>query len=432
MTTTLNRTLAPSYKSIDSYVLPEAVSTKLYNGIPFHTILSGTQPVIRIELIFKAGNWFEPSFGCAHFVSKMLSEGTSKHTAREIQDIFAYYGAFPEFNSGMDHSSVTVYTLSKHLEALLPLIHEIVSDSVFPEKELESVKNITLQSLKVNKEKTAFLAGSKFRELLFGTEHPYGYFLSEEAIEAVTTHTLQDFYKKNYTIHNCEIIISGSGDVDFTTLVNKYLGSDNWGKKDTLPYKGKDFPPVHFSKRELITKDAAVQSSIRMGRKLFSITHPDYFNLYCLNEIFGGYFGSRLMQNIREDKGYTYGINSNLVTYKNEGYFVIGTDVKREFTKHTIEEIYKEMKRMKEEKVPAVELETVRNYMLGSFVNSITTPFAVADKFKTVHFNGIGYEFYKNYFNTLKNVNPDTLIATANKYFDENSMTESIAGGLTL
>ncbi len=429
---TLDRTQAPSYKNIDSYILPEAVSGKLDNGIPLHLILSGTQPVVRIELVFKGGNWYEPTFGCAHFVTKMLSEGTSKHTAKEIQDLFAYYGAFPEFNSGMDHASVTLYTLSKHLEALLPLIHELVSESVFPEKELESAKNITLQGLKVNKEKTAFLAGSKFRELLFGAEHPYGYFLSEEAIGNVGIPTLLDFYKKNYTVRNCEIVVSGAGDIDFAKLINTYLGADNWGKTDSLPYKGKSFSAVNFSKREFQEKEAAVQSSIRMGRKLFSISHPDYFNLYCLNEIFGGYFGSRLMQNIREDKGYTYGINSNLVTYKNEGYFVIGTDVKREFTLHTVDEVYKEMKRMKEEKVSAEELETVRNYMLGSFVNSITTPFAVADKFKTIHFNGLGYDFYKNYFNTLKNISPETLMATANKYFDENSMTESIAGGLTV
>lgn len=428
--TTLDRTIVPSYKNIDSYILPEAVSGKLDNGIPLHLILSGTQPVVRIELIFKSGNWYEPSFGCAHFAAKMLSEGTKNFTAKEIQDKFAYYGAFTEFNSGMDMSSVTVYSLSKHLEVLLPLIYEIISESIFPEKELESAKNITLQGLKVNKEKTAFIAGSKLREMLFGTEHPYGYFLSEQAIESIQANALQDYYKKNYTTNNCEIVISGNGEVDFAALTNKYLGQGNWGKSDALPNKGKTQSAVHFTKRELAIKEAAVQSSIRMGKKMFTVSHPDYFNFYCLNEIFGGYFGSRLMQNIREDKGYTYGINSNIVTNKNEGYFVIGTDVKREFTQQSVDEVYKEMKRMKEELVSDNELETVRNYMLGSFVNSITTPFAVADKFKTVHFNGLGYDFYKNYFNTLKNVNAAILMATANKYFDENSMSESIAGGI--
>ena len=428
--TTLDRTIAPAYKNIDSYILPEAVSGKLDNGIPLHLILSGTQPVVRIELIFKSGNWYEPSFGCAHFASKMLSEGTTNFTAKEIQEKFAYYGAFTEFNSGMDTACVTVYALSKHLEVLLPLIYEIVSESIFPEKELESVKNITLQGLKVNKEKTAFIAGCKFREMLFGSEHPYGYFLSEEGVENIHANALHDFYKKNYTTNNCEIVISGNGEEDFAALVNKHLGQGNWGKSDHLPNKGKMHSDTHFLKRELTVKESAVQSSIRMGKKMFTVSHPDYFNFYCLNEIFGGYFGSRLMQNIREDKGYTYGINSNIVTNLHGGYFVIGTDVKKEFTQQAIDEVYKEMKRMKEELVPDNELQTVRNYMLGSFVNSIATPFAVADKFKTIHFNGLGYDFYKNYFNTLKNISADTLMATANKYFDENSMSESIAGRL--
>ncbi len=429
-TTTLNRTTPPLFKNIDVYSLPEAVSVKLDNGIPLHLILSGTQPVIRLELIFKSGNWYEPSFGCAHFAARMLPEGTLNYSAKTIQDKFASYGAFTEFNSGMDMSSITVYTLSKHLEALLPLVYELVSGANFPEKELESAKNISLQGLKVNKEKTAFLAGSKFREVLFGAEHPYGYVLSEASIEGVQANLLQDFYKKNYTTNNCEIVVSGNGDLDFASLINKYLGKDNWGKSDSLPNRGKIQSSVYFTKREFVAKESAVQSSIRVGKKMFTISHPDYFNFYCLNELFGGYFGSRLMQNIREDKGYTYGISASIVTNKNEGYFVIGADVKREFTQQAIDEVYKEMKIMKEERVSDNELETVRNYMLGSFVNSIATPFAVADKFKTIHFSGLGYDFYKNYFNTLKNINADTLMAVANKYFDENSMTESIAGGL--
>ncbi|HSZ25126.1 MAG TPA: pitrilysin family protein, partial [Cytophagaceae bacterium] len=347
----LDRTLVPPYKSIDSYILPEAVSSTLDNGIPLHLIISGTQPVVRLELIFKSGNWYEPALGCAHFAAKMLSEGTTHFTAKEIQDKFAYYGAFPEFNSGMDLASVTIYTLSKYLEDLLPLIYEIVSESVFPEKELENAKNITLQGLKVNKEKTAFLAGVKFREMLFGPNHPYGYFLSDKAIEAVQSNVLLDFYQKNYTSKNCEIVISGSGEIDFAALTNKYLGTTHWGKADTIPYSGNQQSEVPFSKREFLPKEEVVQSSIRMGKKLFTISHPHYFNFYCLNELFGGYFGSRLMQNIREDKGYTYGISSNLVTYNREGYFVIGTDTKKEFTQQTLDEIYKEMKKMREEKV---------------------------------------------------------------------------------
>jgi zinc protease len=430
--TTLDRTQPPVYKNIDSYILPEAVSGKLDNGIPLHLILSGTQPVVRLEIVFKSGNWYEPFSGCAHFAARMLSEGTSGHTARQIQEKFAYYGAFPEFSAGMDRASVTIYTMAKHLEALLPLVYEILSESLYPEEELENAKNIALQGLKINKEKTAFVAGSKFREMLFGNEHPYGRFLGEKEIEGVQRAALLEFYKKSYTIKNCDIIISGGGDVEVEKLVNKYLGQDNWGKVDLLPHYGKDYNPdaVHSMKREISAKADALQSSIRMGRKLFTMSHPDYFNLYCLNEILGGYFGSRLMQNIREDKGYTYGISSSVVTYQNEGYLVIGTDVKREFTEHTIEEVYKEMKLLREEKVSADELESVRNYMLGSFVNSITTPFAVADKFKTVYFSGLGYDFYKNYFQTLQTINPEILMATANKYFDEHYILESIAGGV--
>jgi len=426
--TTLDRTITPAFKEIDSYILPEGQSSKLDNGIPFHIISTGTQPVVRIELVFNAGNFYEPEFGIAHFTAKMLAEGTKSKSAKEIQERFAFFGAFPEFTAGLDKATVTLYTLTKHLEAILPLLFELVSEATFPEAELEKQKNITLQGLRVNKEKTSFLAGSKFKGMLFGEAHPYGYSLSEEHIQHINHQTLVDFYNKSYTIKNCEIIIAGAGDLDFQEITNRLFGKNNWGKTDSTPYTGKKHSTSLFKKREAIHKENAVQSSIRMGKKMFPITHPDYFNFYFLNEIFGGYFGSRLMQNIREDKGYTYGISSNIITNIEEGYFVIGSDVKKEFTQQTIDEIYKEIKKIKEEKISANELESVRNYMLGSFVNSITTPFSIADKFKTIHFNGLGYDFYKNYFNTIRSINPETVINTAQKYLSEESMIEVTAG----
>jgi zinc protease len=424
----LDRTIAPGYKEIDTYVLPEANTIKLDNGIPLHFIQSGLQPAVRLELIFKGGNWYEPVPGCAHFAIKMLAEGTTSKSAKEIQEMFAYYGAFPEFSSGMDHASITVYALSKHLQHLLPLLVELVSEATFPENELDALKNISRQTLKVNQEKTAFLAGSKYRELLFGATHPYGYFLSDEAIEAVQSTALSDFYNKNFTTTTCEIVLSGGFEEGVEKLINNTLGTGKWGKADKHPFTGKEHTLPAFTKQVVIEKADALQSSIRMGRKMFTLDHPDYSQMYCLNELFGGYFGSRLMQNIREEKGYTYGISSNLVHYKKEGYWVIGTDVKKEFATQTLEEIYKEMRKLREEKIESSELETVRNYMLGSFVNSINTPFAIADKFKTIHFNGLDYGFYRHYFKTLQSITADSLHALAVKYFDENAMTEVIAG----
>ena len=423
----IDRTVAPASQKIDSYILPHASTVQLDKGMNLHTLLLGTQDVIRLEVIFKAGNWYEEQTGLAHFTSKMLGEGTSKNSAKDIQDKFAFYGAFMELNSGMDNASITIYTLSKYLDHILPLIYELFSDAQFPENELENMRNITLQGLKVNMEKTAFLAGTRFRELLFGAEHPYGRFLSEEAINKIEVKDLKSFYQKHYTSGSFDIFISGNGKEDFEKSIRSHFKRNT---NETISAPGKIDSAPFSKQREVIEKEGSMQSSIRMGKKLFTINHEDYYKVYFLNEILGGYFGSRLMQNIREDKGYTYGIHSSVVTHKSDGYFVIGTDVKREFTQQTIDEIYKEIRRLKTEKVGAEELENVRNYMLGSFVNSISTPFAIADKFKTIYLNGMDYSFYEKYFNTISTMSSTDLFETAQKYFQEEQLLEVVAGGI--
>jgi zinc protease len=426
--TVLDRTIGPSFQKISDYTLPEAKTMALDNGIPLHLVLSGTQPVVRLEIIFKTGSWDDTRPGLAQFTAKMLTEGTQRHTSKKIQEKIAYYGAFIEVSAGMSTSILTLYTLSKHLESLLPLLYELVALSAFPEEELKNAQNIAIQGLKVNLEKTAFIAGNTFRELLFGSSHPYGHFLTEEEISVITVASLQACYKKQFTPANCELIVAGNGDEDFHALLNTYLGQDFWGKADGLVQTKEINAIAPFQKRVVTQKKGALQSSIRMGKKLFTNAHPDYFNMYFLNEVLGGYFGSRLMQNIREDKGYTYGINSSLVNYRYEGYLVIGTDVKKEVTEQTIEEVYKEIKLLRSEPVSDNEMETVRNYMLGTFVNSISNPFAIADKFKTIRFNGLEYSFYRQYFDTIKNISAETILTTATKYLDENSISESIAG----
>jgi predicted Zn-dependent peptidase len=168
-----------------------------------------------------------------------------------------------------------------------------------------------------------------------------------------------------------------------------------------------------------------------MGRKLFTRSHPDYFKMMVLNEILGGYFGSRLMRNIREEKGLTYGISSNLFTLQKEGYLLIGTDVKREFTSLTIEEVYKEMNILRTEPVGEEELETVKNYMAGSFAGSLSTPFALADHFKAIYFDGLTYDFYEHYIENILNTSAQQLQDLANQYLTDNSMLVVIAGLVT-
>ena len=308
----------------------------------------------------------------------------------------------------------------------MPFIKSLLTESIFPEEQLIKMKQIQNQGIQVNLEKTAYLAGVAFREALFNSNHPYGKQLDLDVIEALNQEDLIAFFKKELLNKPCDIILTGGFSKESISIIENLFGTVSV----ELPFQKVPLPAVQKPAREtVIEKEGSVQSSIRYGRMLFNHTHNDYFDAYILNEILGGYFGSRLMQNIREEKGYTYGIHSSIVVLQEGGYFVIGTDVKRDFTKNTIEEIEKELQILIDIPVSENELETVKSFMLGSFVGDIQTPFSIADKYKTIFFHGLGYDYYDRFFARIQSITAADIQAIAKKYFAPAEMSYVVAGG---
>ncbi|MEM8895618.1 MAG: pitrilysin family protein, partial [Bacteroidota bacterium] len=404
--------------------LQEAQAIKLANGLPLYYIASGQLPVIRVEIIFKSGAYYEQSNGQSFFAAKLLAEGTAELTSQQIASKFDYYGSFIEINPGLDHVSVVVYTLSKHLKPVMALLSDVLTNATFPEKELQIQKRIKKQSIKINLEKTSTVASRKIRESIFGNDHPYGKSLEESDVDLITRKSLQE-YKNSRLFNHPTIIVSGGIEDHDLRVLDRYfstLGFSQFEQSPKTVRKPKDDV-------EVIEKEGALQSSIRMARRSIPKDHEDYFGLVVLNEVFGGYFGSRLMKNIREDKGYTYGIHSSLVHLITDQMMMIGTDVNREFTQSTIDEINKEMEVLRNEPVSEGELSSVKNYMLGSFLSSINTPFSLADKFKGIHFQNLGYSFYDDYVDQIKAMDSDTLMTLANKYLNPKEFSAIVVGG---
>lgn len=419
----LDRNKAPSSIPVKSVNIIKAESLMLRNGVPVHIIRVVNQPVFKIEIVLKASKWNEPQNGVSSFAIKMLSEGTIKKSASQIADYVDGLGGFLEINPGLDYSSISIYALSKHFTLIVQLLSELLYESVFPVAELDTMKNIKIQSLKVDDEKSNLVASRVFRENLFGKYHPYGQDLKANDVEKVDRPLLQ-YYHQSSIISDLEIILCGDVPSEMKSLENAFNRKSN----------EKALPPIHIMPESnkglvVVEKKDALQSSIRMGCRLFTKRHPDYLPMLVVNEILGGYFGSRLMKNIREQKGYTYGISSSLANMKHMGYFVIGTDVKKEFTQSTLDEIYKEIEILKSIPVSADELETVKNYMAGSLLASINTPFALADKFKSIHFHGLSYKFYQDYLEMLNTISPNQIRDLANKHLRKENMTEVVVGG---
>ena len=421
----IDRAVAPVYGEVENIELIRAKPLVLANGLKLFSIDGGEQDLVRIEFIFSNTNYDSAKPLQTFATNTMLNDGTSELSSTQIADKIDYYGAFLQTEYANDHSTVILFTLNKHLANTLPIVKAIISDSIFPQVELDTLIRNQKQKLSVSLEKNDFLSRKTFSHVLFG-DTLYGYDIAATDYDKLSRDQLNTYFKLAYQPKNCTVIISGKVNEDTITLIDKYFGSD-WN--NSIDVKENEFKFTMGSGQEHFLERAdALQSAIRIGQVSINRKHADFPGLQVLNTILGGYFGSRLMANIREDKGFTYGIGSALVSLKNTGYFFIASEVGAEVCSATLTEIEKEITLLKEQPVTEGELALVRNYMLGSMLGSLENALSHADKFKNVYFSGLDYDYYKNYINTVRNIGPEELQALANQYLNFNSFEKVIVG----
>ncbi|MEO8146698.1 MAG: pitrilysin family protein [Bacteroidia bacterium] len=422
------RTTPPSLQQLEKIKIIEAKKIALDNGIPVYSINAGVQDVAKLMFIFPAGDVYHPEGVIASASSHLIDDGTSTKSAAQIAETFDFYGASIECENDFHQGTITLYTLNKFLEPTLDLILEIIGSPAYSEAEVENYVNRNVQQLLVSDEKVDYLARKNFRAALFGN-HPYGHTAEVEDYKKLNGSDLKKFASAHYNFANCQIIISGKVSDEQLNLLNKKIGSLSLSKKNEIkPESGleKIAPQPLIKKR--IAKENAVQAAIRIGKVMVTRTHPDYKKLLLLNTVLGGYFGSRLMSNIREDKGYTYGIGSTLVANPFAGNLVIGTEVGVNVCNNALEEIYKEIDILTKEPIPVEELAVVKNYITGSFLKSLDGPFELAQRFHTLLTFGLGYNYYYDYLEAIKNATSEELMVLAQKYFKQDSFTEIVVG----
>ena len=421
----LNRTLAPESKQIDQIYFIEPLRQQLDNGIPVFTINAGKQELVRIEFIFDNVNW-DPSKPLeAVATSHLVNNGTAKLTAKDIADQVDYYGAFLQTEYGADQTAIKLYTLNKHLAAVLPILRSILTESIFPEQEVAIFAQNQKQSLQVSLQKNDYLARKTFANALFG-ETTYGSNIDEADYDRLQRENLLAYYKSAYKPGNCTIIVAGKfGEAEYS-LLNKVIGAD-WDNDTPSSINQFSFAG-NGGETLIIEKPEALQSAIRMGTLGITRKHKDFAGFQVLNCLLGGYFGSRLMANIREDKGYTYGIGSAVTSLRDAGYFFIATEVGADVCASALQEIENEINMLKSEPVPGEELNLVRNYMLGSMLGSLENAFSHADKFKNVYFSGLDHRYYADYIQTVKNITPEELQQLANEYLDTDRFIKVVVG----
>jgi len=420
----LIRSLAPPVYPVTSFQLPTAQITTFSNGAKLHVLKGSSQPVIKFEIIFKAGKRYETKKGVSYLAAKMLLEGSEKYSAKEIADKIAFYGASLECNQGFDHSSLTLYCLSKHFKDIFPLIVEIVNNSTIPVQELELLKTRTIQNIAIEKERNSYLATSLLTKNIYGEHHPYVTGQEEVDVDSINRDDILAFIENSYRTEAAIYFLTG--DITKEQEDRIQLAFD---KTFINNLTAETFDVPQSSERNLfLEKSDKLQSSIRIGSSWPLMQHPDYPKLALLNKILGGYFGSRLMKNIREEKGFTYGISSALSPKEKDTLFYIGTDINYQNTDETIQEIKKEITKLQEELISTEELETVKNYTIGKFINETTTIFDQSEKYKNTVLKGLPNNYYSIYLHSLRNSSPTEILNLAGLYFDLTKLHYVVVG----
>lgn len=423
----LNRKNSPEILTADRLNIIEAEKTNLSNGIPVYSINAGKQELVKIEFLFKAGTIFNQNPLIADITNSMLDEGTANYESKKIAEEIDFYGAFLRLNTGKHTASITVYTLNKYLDEVLNIISEIITKPVFPDKELAVILNNEYQSYRIQREKTENIASEKFWESIFGANTSYGRTIKEADFKNITSASLSEFHRKAYNLKDMQIIISGNISDNHYKVLQKYFGSSITATGINTFSPNFNFAPIK-EKQVLEEKAGAVQTSIRIGKMSIKKNHYDYIKLSITNMILGGYFGSRLMTNIREDKGYTYGIYSSSGSLINSGYFLIQAETGKEFYQKAVDEIFKELKLLRTELVSSEELKRVKNYIIGNFITDFDGAFALSTVFKSILSHNLTYDYYYKFFDTVKNITSQEIQETANKYLQPDDMKIVAAG----
>ena len=420
----LDRTIQPPFRIPDRLDIPTAQTVTLSNGIRLWTIHAGTQPLIRLSLVFRAGTRYQSAAFTASAALNLMSEGTARYTAAQIAELFDFYGIYYDTSIDRDYAVVTVSCLSRFLPKTLEILGEILFEPQFPPRELEIYASKRKQQLLIEREKPSYQARELFSQGLFGADHPYGRSSAAAEYDALTTDLLRNFYETYYTGGNLFAVVSGDLPTAHVETIRAFL--DRFTA--TVPPADPGVPPTHSTPLLREKRDGALQSSIRIGKVLFPKGHPDFNGMQVAATVLGGYFGSRLVKNLREEKGYTYGIYSAMLNMQHTGYFAVASDVTASATDDAVAEILREVERLRTEPVPAAELEMVRNIIIGEMMRILDGPFGIADVTIENVQCGATNEAVSAFFDEVRSITPERIRSLAEQWLDPATFTTVIVG----
>lgn len=424
----LNRTQQPKIKRLNEITIIPPERKTMRNGITLNIINAGEQEVVRVDFMFKGGRYQQTKPLQALFTNRMLREGSSKFTSTDISNKLDYYGAWLELSSSCEYSYISLYTLNKYFPYTIEIIESIIKEPTFPEKEFNTVLDANKQQFLVNQTRMDFISQKYFNLAVFGCDHPSGNSITLDDYLQLNREDLQEFHNCFYNSDNCSIYISGRTTEAIISSLEEKFGYTSWGNiKEKFVYTHPLLKP-HTEKRLFIEHPDAMQNSLRIGGPTITHQHPDYLKMKVVTTLLGGYFGCRLMTNIREDKGYTYGISAGIITYPGTNLLVISTEADSEYTENIIKEVYCEIDTLKKQLITEEELDMVKNYMAGSMYRNYEGPFSISDTWMLIESEHLDDNYLRKYLDAILSITQTEVMELSQLHLLSDTFIEVIAG----
>lgn len=424
----MNRKNAPKINPIGNvdFLLPE--KWKLSNGVEVWELNAGSQELVKIDFIFEAGTFFQTQNLVAGLTNAFLNQGSKNYSAQDIAEAFDFRGAYLQLSADQHFGTVSVLTLNKYIEEILKVTADVILHPIFPEKELATQIKKKKQQFVIENSKVKTLAQKKYSQVVFGEKHGYSNTNRFEDYDLLRQEMLKSFHQKFYGANNCKVLLAGKTSAKIRDLLETYFGENNWPKQAAINEHINVQIESSMKRSFFVEKADALQSAIRMGSLMPNRNHSDFHGLNVLTTLLGGYFGSRLMANIREDKGYTYGVGAYIYSLPEAAYLSISTEVGTEVTQQALHEIYREIEILQNELVAENELEIVRNYLLGENLRSFDGVFAMSSSLRTLIEMGLDYQHFSDFITKVRSIDTREIQRLAQVYLKKESLKEVVSG----
>lgn len=424
--TKLDRTTPPPVRSFDRLTIPEPRRVTLDNGVRLVILDYGEQPIVRLSVVRNGGLCEAPSHAVANLMPELLRDGAGEYTSDRIADLIDFNGAWIKSNPTAHYTSFVVHSLNSRFADIFPIVTDMILRPRFDAEPFDAARQKAAARMDINLRKVNYLAGVEMNRLVMGDDHPLACTDTPESIMEVTREEVVGWYRKGLSSENFTVFLAGRITPEIERMVTDGFATFPTGRFLELDYR----PFVAQPTREATVRVAdALQSAVKVAIPTIDRSHPDYIPLRLVVTTLGGYFGSRLMMNLREDKGYCYTVGAGLLGYNRNGIVDITTECDNRYVGGAIEEIQREIERMKDpSSYSPDELSRVKSSVMTSLASTLDTPFQMMDYYENQLINDIPADYFDMQQRAVAEASPESLSAIAAHYLTTDRIYRVIAG----